>query len=283
MSDDDALTADEEAALKADVQPPAKEEAPPEPAPAAVPEPPKAPEPVAAAPEPKPEEPRGGPNNVIAEMRRELAELRRREAAREAAAAPKPQEPQIPAFEADPAIHLKTRQDQTEDQVRAMLAERQQASQMQQIMGAYAVAAQDFSAQTADFQDAYKFLLSGRSAELQAIGLSGPELAHALKTDELAIVTRALRDGANPAERLYNVAKARGYALKAPEPPPAPPATPQPSMVEQVARGQQLAANPLANAGSNPVPELTPATLAAMSDDEVAALSPAQWRRAMGG
>ena len=284
MSDTDTFSPEELAALEPtapQAQPPAKEEAPaPEPAPV---EPPKAPEPVAEAPKPA-EEPKPGPKTVplaeLLEERRKRQEYERQLAALQQ---PKPQEPQIPAFEQDPATHLKTRLDQAEEQIKADLAEKQRHTQLQQIMGAYAVAARDFSTSTPDFQEAYQHLLTGRSAELQAIGLSGPELAHALQTDELAIVTRALRDGANPAERLYMVAKARGWAPKPKEAPPAPPAPPAPSLVQEIAKGQQVATNPIAGAFSNPIAELTPATLAAMSDDEFAELSDAKWRKAMGG
>jgi len=286
MSEIDVLSA-EEAAIVSPGAPPAAPEPAPAPQPAPQPEPaptPKAEEPPKPAPEaPKTESetPKGGPNDAIAAMRRENAEMRRQLAALQQQLQPKQPEIQPPAFDQDPATNLNARLTPTEQAVAEIRQQMQAQAVQQQIMTAYATSAREFAAQNADFTEAYQFLLNGRTEELQAMGYSGVELARRVQADEMGIVATALQNGANPAETLYRVAKARGFTGPKPkEAPKTAPATPaQAADLQRIAEGQRVAASPVAGAEAAPSSELTLETFLAMDEEEAAALTGKKWQR----
>ena len=98
----------------------------------------------------------------------------------------------------------------------------QQQQQEQVIIQTYAQKAKEFAKETPDFSEAYNFLYQSRQAELTAAGypLAGDTrrgllpLEEYLKREELSLANAALQDEVNPAERVYNIAKARGYVKK---------------------------------------------------------------------
>ena len=288
MSDTDEFSADELAVLKPDApqpQPPAKVEAVPE-TPAS-PEPPAAETPKLAETVPEPakaettEAPKGAPNAAIAAMRREIAELRRQLGGQPPA--PKPEKPALPALDQDPVTNLDTRIGSTEQSVQEMVRERQMEKVQGQVLGAYRADVAAFSKQNPDFGDAYNHWHSMTSAYMAAgmPGATPQQVEQAVQSHEFQMVYGALQQGVSPAETILNASRALRWA---PAPKEAPkPAAPAETLVQEVARGQQMAANPMAGAGATPTPELTAATLAAMSDDDFAQVSDAKWRRAMGG
>lgn len=79
----------------------------------------------------------------------------------------------------------------------------------------YRAQAHQFSQKAPDFQDAYKYLLDSRKLEHMAAGFSEQEATSILVEEEMSIVAKALQDKVNPAERMYNLAKARGFTGKA--------------------------------------------------------------------
>ncbi len=91
----------------------------------------------------------------------------------------------------------------------------QQNSQKQAFMDMYQKAAMDFSQKSADFKDAYKHLVQSKTNEFVAAGYSPQQAEQLLIEDEMAIVAKSFQDGVNPAERIYNLAKNRGYDAKA--------------------------------------------------------------------
>lgn len=88
----------------------------------------------------------------------------------------------------------------------------QRSTQQQAFMNSYRASAQEFAAKTPEFGEAYKFLLGARMAEHKAAGYSDQEAQSLLVEEEMSIVAKAYQDKVNPAERLFNVAKNRGYS-----------------------------------------------------------------------
>ena len=189
-------------------------------------------------------------------------------------------------------------------------ADRQEA----QIADTYRSAAGIFARSEPNFGAAYQFLLGTRQAELRANGWNDEKkIQQQVVKEEKGVVKKALEDGVNPAERIFNLAKARGFVAKASQPYAAPgaplgagaPARPAaaaiaapaaqaarrpgiPSVAEQVAMaaaGAQ-AAQSLSNAGGGAVPQLTQQMLLSMDEDEfnatVASLPKAKLRELFG-
>lgn len=86
------------------------------------------------------------------------------------------------------------------------------AQQKQAFETAYGNAARQFAEKNADFTDAYKFLTAARVKEHKAAGFNEQEANDLLIEDEMSIVARAFKDKVNPAQRIYNLAKERGFA-----------------------------------------------------------------------
>lgn len=209
--------------------------------------------------------------------RRARQELERRLAALEEKTNPKPQ---IPALQDDPAGHLDARLRELEQPVQEM---RQQTAQQQQIaalQNAYQANEAEFIKVTPDYTDAASHLVNQRAAELAAAGLTPEEAQQVIVSDLRAITARALNAGVNPAERIYAIAKARGYAKAAPPAPP-PVATAEQSL-QRIAEGQARATSPSAGLGAAPPAELTLETLANISEDEWGNLDRKKLERVLG-
>jgi hypothetical protein len=99
------------------------------------------------------------------------------------------------------------------------LSEQQQRSQRvaqeQAFMQAYKNSADQFAQATPDFYDAYKYIVAEKTKEFVAAGYTPAEADRLVIEDEMAIASRAFQQNANPAERIYNVARNRGYTGKA--------------------------------------------------------------------
>lgn len=158
----------------------------------------------------------------------------------------------------------------------------------QQLRQSYQSDALRFAQEQKDFGDAYSFLIKGRDAELQAYGVSDPaERAQMIVEEERGLVARAVKDNASPAQRVYALAKARGYAPKAAEEPKDKAAAKSPvvEQLENIQRGQS-AAKTLSSAGGSPSDALTAEALANMSEEDFAiylAKTPKSQQRALMG
>lgn len=141
--------------------------------------------------------------------------------------------------------------------------QRHEQAQLSDMISRYSTAAKEFEAETPDFKDAYQHVVKSRIEELQAMGYPPQQAVQIAHANEAEMVAMALNQGANPAERIYALAKVRGYTAK-----PAKQATPTPAeKLETVQKGQQ-AARSLSNApGSASKPGSLEALLE-MSDEE---------------
>lgn len=131
-----------------------------------------------------------------------------------------PQEP-IPDPDVDPLGYQQYQIKQLESQIQTQnkyLSERatheQRAMQQQAFVETYRKSAMQFAEKTPEFKEAYQYLIENRIKEHVAAGYS-PDEANALAVEEeMSIVAKAYQDKVNPAERLYNLAKHRGYSAK---------------------------------------------------------------------
>lgn len=144
-------------------------------------------------------------------------------------------------YEDDPIEHLRQSQDRINKQLESQQQKEQAIQQQNQytqaqnkLLGSYQNSAMNFRKANNDFDDAYKFLTEGRMAEHKAAGYSEEEARILLTEDEYAIAAKAITDDADPAERIYQLAKVRGYSRKTQEA--------QPNKLkhlEQVEKGQR--------------------------------------------
>jgi hypothetical protein len=180
------------------------------------------------------------------------------------------------------------------------------------LRSAYAGDAQRFMASTPDFGAAYQHLLQSRDTELAMVGHTDPEQRRAMiVAEEREIAERFLRMGKSPAEAIYTLAKARGYAPAAAPAPTAVAATPPtaangngaapaapapaqtaaaaPSVTDEIARikAGQDASKSLSQAGGTAGGTLSMEALASMPQSEfdawMAKASKSQIRAVMGG
>lgn len=75
----------------------------------------------------------------------------------------------------------------------------------------YKSAAQDFVNQAKDFPDAYKYAINSRGRELEALGYHPQAIQQQLIQEEKMLAATALQSNRNPAQVIYEFAKARGY------------------------------------------------------------------------
>lgn len=128
------------------------------------------------------------------------------------------QEPPAPTVDDDPVAYFQAKQREQEEQLR-MVAENlqqrqereQQEYQQQQFVSAYRQAASEFSQKTPDFNDAYKFAIDHRANELRAAGYPAEMIPQILRSNEAEIVSLAFQQGINPAEKIYEIARIRGW------------------------------------------------------------------------
>lgn len=209
------------------------------PAPEAAPEPlkmeeaaPEAPQAQETAPE---EQDRRVPLKALQEERQkraqyeaQLAEYQRRESEWQAWAAQQ-QQPQFqePDPETDPIGALKYERE-TRRQLQEEMQQRAYVEQLNQV--AYQAATQ-YQQQVPDYQDAYRYALNSRYQELVALGTPPQAVPAILQQEELRLIDTALQNRRNPAQAIYEFARARGFQGKTAAPAAAPaPAAPDPAM-----------------------------------------------------
>lgn len=136
---------------------------------------------------------------------------------------PAPEEDVIPDFHEDPAGHVEglKRQFAREMEVlRQAVGQQQGMTQQQQHVQQLAqratAAETEFRAKAPDYDNAASFFQQRKMAEYQAFGLDAAQAQQQLARDCTGIVQGAVQRGANPAEVMYNLAKALGYSTQAP-------------------------------------------------------------------
>lgn len=188
----------------------------------------------------------------------------------------------MPDVENDPLGVIRAQGKQLEEMqaaARQTEEQRRQNAVRDHLLGAYRADASQFRAKNPEFDDAYRFLVNGRTEELIALGFSPQEASEALQNDELAIAHRALSNGKSPSEALMAMAKVRGFKPKAV-------AADASQKIERVSEGQSRGRS-LSQAGGDAAPaEMTAERLIKMSAAEFEAWTakhPAQTKRLMGG
>ena len=142
-------------------------------------------------------------------------------------------------------------------------ARARQADSERRLTGWAQAQAQEYAQENTDFPEAYNHIRMVRANELMALGLSGEELLHRLRGEELSVFYEAHQKGKNPAEIAFNMAKAAGWQPKKKE------ATPE-QKIENLQKGTQ--ASKSLGTGGAPSGNPTAEQIAAMSDDEFAEL-----------
>ena len=137
--------------------------------------------------------------------------------------------PDIPTLEENPVGNIDTRLGQLEQGVQQQqqqnaYQEKAQGEQTEwnQVMTAYHNDTGRLRTTDANAKPAYDYWVGSRMTELQAGGATPEQAQNILQQEEAAAVYRALQQGESPAERVYAIAKARGYQAT----PAADPATP---------------------------------------------------------
>lgn len=185
-------------------------------------------------------------------------------------------QPRIPSYEEDPLENMRMKQQQIENYVvqqnEYLQKQHQAVSQEQsnqQFVQSYMSAAQEYSKQVPDFSDAYKFMERSRIAEHLASGFTEKEASQLLQADEATIVQRAFREGVNPAERIYALAKARGYQKQNDQASNSNTSNPIMEKLDQIEKGISNSKSLGSGGGKAPSSsQLTLEKLAIMDDDE---------------
>lgn len=165
----------------------------------------------------------------------------------------------IPTLDEDPVQNFDARVREIEQTVTRQKEHQQQQEQEAAVVNAYRQAAESFSKETPDFPDAYKHYISGRTSELQAMGLNVQTAMQQVKQEEFWVALRCLQAGDNPAEKLYEAAKVRGYAKNVAEKETAE------KKLETISKGQQAAKLSGASSASG---KLTLEALAEMDEED---------------
>src|SRR5215472_12387791 len=70
-----------------------------------------------------------------------------------------------------------------------------------------------------DYPQAVRHLTQMRNRQLEIAGIrDAAERAQIIQQEGLGVAARAFQDGGNPAERIYQISQAMGYAPPAPQP-----------------------------------------------------------------
>lgn len=170
--------------------------------------------------------------------------------------------PPTPAFEENPAEHLRAEVTQTKAQLEQMAQATKAAQQEQQFATWYQAQANQFSQQTPDFMDAYKTFIGARQQELENAGMAPAQIQAQIKQDEMVLAISAAKVGVNPAQMIYHAALAKGYQKAQ-----AAPAQQATNKLETVAKGIQSSKSLSQVAGKAPE-NLTLEYLANMPDHE---------------
>lgn len=146
--------------------------------------------------------------------------------------------------------------------------------QFQAVRGAFAAKAAEFAAKEPAFKDAYDHLTQSRFNELVMMGFQPAVAQQTILREEAIIVAQWLQQGQDPAAKAFELAKLRGFAPKAPEPPvPAP----QPGVEAVKLQQTRTAAAASLSAASGAPPDN------GLSLEDIARLPPDEFRKRMSG
>lgn len=208
-----------------------------------------------------------------------------------AAAQPAAEAPKVPNPEEDIfgyAKHLEQQIADLKSGFTKQTEEQRVAAERKAVRDDYVADAQRFVATEPSFADAYNHLYQSRALELAISGVPQEQLIPTIQAEEMEIAAACRRAGISPAERIFAMAKARGFTPKAAEAAPAPAAAPAETAAqkaERVAAGQAGPGKSLSAAGGAPAGEVTLEMLGSMSETEFEAFAnknPEKLARLMG-
>lgn len=139
---------------------------------------------------------------------------------------------QQPEKETDPVKQLSEKTEKLEQKLTEQERGQEYQRYIQSLVTKYQASAEAFSKEQPDFGNAYKFLISQRQEEYVAAGYTREQAKQFVEQDEIAIVDKAYKDEVNPGERIYNIAKSRGYQKEVPK-------EKEEKTVEQIEKGLQ--------------------------------------------
>jgi hypothetical protein len=214
---------------------------------------------VQESPAPPEKQDRTVPLKALQEERQKRAELERRIAMLEGRVQQQPQETEqeeeVPDPETDPIGALKY----TRQKLDEMRQQSEQQAYIQQLNQIASRAEAEFSQTTPDYIPARNFLRQGRIKELQMFGVPGEQIPVIIANEERQLVQAALQQRRNPAEVVYEIAKARGHGVQAAPPPVV--AAPDPVAKTELQAAKQAVAPSVSSGGKPPKGELTPEAL----------------------
>lgn len=144
----------------------------------------------------------------------------------------------------------------------------------------------EFAQKAPDYQDAVNHLYQTRATELQNMGYGDQEIKSTIAQDTMSLYQAAKQVGMNPAEFAYMRAQSLGYQPQA-KGAPAQQAAPQGQQGEaekmQALSKAQEATSGIGASGAPQDGGLTVAQLAKMSEDEIAKIPDAEFKKVMGG
>lgn len=192
------------------------------------------------------------------------------------------QQPQAPAFDENPAEHLRQQlqtvqqsQQATAEQIQQWHQAQQAEAQRQQLAQRVAAVEAEFVQQAPDYEQALKHLASVRVRELVAFG-NDEESARRQSVQELhQHAYWCAANGKNPAAIAYELAKARGYSSK--------PAAPSVADNFKVQQKGVAASRSLGSGGAASGKPSVEALLSMTDEDFAAATKGNNWHKLMGG
>ena len=179
---------------------------------------------------------------------------------------------QKPAFEDNPAEHLRLEVTETKKQLQEFRSKQETEAQMNQFTQWYQGQAQAFASQQNDFFDAYAAYNKTRFDQLVNQGLAEDQAKQRLRYEEMQLASTAVQLGQNPAQLLYQLAQSRGYRPAQLQAEKNQGTVSAPAKIEQIRRGQE-ASKPLSSiGGGGQVENLTWDYVASAPDDEFLAM-----------
>lgn len=187
---------------------------------------------------------------------------------------------QIDPYLDDPIGTIRSKQENLERFLFQQAKEHHDQQNMQvaqnQFLHRYNESAKAFLQEKPDFKEAYQHLVDSRIGEYMEAGYSKEQAAYLINQDEASIVAKSYEDGVNPAERMYKLAKVRGYQFKAQNPQNNAQANEE--KINQLQKGLQ-ASKSLSNAsGKTSKSDMRLEDIAALPDDE---FSKVDWKKVM--
>lgn len=187
------------------------------------------------------------------------------------------QEEQIPDFHDDPAGHVAALQQRYEREMNEYRQFREQVERQNQLQAhqynltqRVVQAENAFRASAPDYDAAAQHYIAVKQAEYRAYGLDDMAVANQLRNDMAAVANLAFQQGRNPAEYIYNAAKAAGFTGQPAQQKPAAPIPPRApnGQFQKAPVPTSLATTPAVPAAPDEDGKLTLEKIAAMSEAE---------------